>query len=190
MMNLRSVAAAALLVVLTFCALVCAQDAPTIKWKRATCFGNELQYCETGWYSSAAVVEDGAQSAIFVSSYHVYRLDSNGNEVWKVEVAADVSDPDGGVSSRTWPGVVLCDLLGNGQLAVVTAHGEGYVSAYDLDGNFLDGWPKRPFNNELRSLAVGDLENNGGALQVAVGVARGDDINMSVLDADGGWSMV
>ena len=116
---------------------------------------------------------------VIASAYSVVILDgSTGTLVKRIE-------HDG---SRTWSGIVLGDLDGNGDLEIVTAHGGGYVQRIDHTG--IVDWARRPATNEFRSLAVGDLDADGN-LEIVVGLARLNHLNVWVLEDNGniraGW---
>jgi len=110
------------------------------------------------------------------AAYSIFVVDGAiGDLKWRVASGHDRSDPSAGNVGRTWPGVVVADLDGDGQLEIVTAHSGGYVSVYDSQGYFKPGWPQRPTpNNELRSLGVYDLDRDGN-LEVMVASTRSDD---------------
>jgi len=156
---------------------------PALKWQHGGCYSS---WCETGWYSSPAVADldgDGTMEVIG-AAYTLFVLDGeDGSEQWSV-------DPPG---SRIWPGVVVADLNGDGDPEIVVASGGGHVSVYDHQGNFEPGWPQHPAGNEFRSLAVGDLDNNG-KMEIVVGQARLDKINVWVFEHTGnirtGWPQV
>ena len=150
-------------------------SAPVLKWANKGCYSS---WCETGWYASPAVADldgDGAAEVIG-ASYSIFVVDgATGQEEWRVASGHDRSEPEAGYVGRTWPGVVVADLDGNGGLEIVTAHSGGYVSAYTEQGYFLPGWPQRPTpDNELRSLAVHDLDADGD-LEVLVASTRDSD---------------
>jgi uncharacterized repeat protein (TIGR01451 family) len=101
------------------------------------------------------------------------------------------TDP-GDVSSvgRTWPGIVVANVDGDGRPEIVTAHGGGYVSVYDHQGYFQNGWPQRPITRELRGLSVYDLDADG-TMEIIVTGALGSRTNTWVYEHDGtlrqGW---
>ncbi|MCI0398687.1 MAG: FG-GAP-like repeat-containing protein [Chloroflexi bacterium] len=136
---------------------------PVLKWQRGGCFSS---WCETGWYASPAVADldgDGNPEVIW-ASYSVVALDGvDGSLEWR-------ADPPGG---RAWPGVVVADLEGNGDLEIVTAHGDGYFHVFDHLGNVVLSRQPTP-GNELRSLAVYDLEEDGD-LEIIVASTRSED---------------
>jgi uncharacterized repeat protein (TIGR01451 family) len=153
---------------------------PVLKWQNGGCYSS---WCETGWYSSPAIADidgDGTMEVIG-ATYSLFVLNGeDGSEQW-------TADPPG---SRIWPGVVVEDLEGDGDLEIVVASGGGNVSVYDQHGSFEPGWPKNPATNEFRSLAVDDLDNDGD-FEIAVGQARLDRVNVWVFEHDGtprpGW---
>ncbi|MBN1250405.1 MAG: VCBS repeat-containing protein, partial [Anaerolineae bacterium] len=147
-------------------------QAPVLKWQHGGCYSS---WCETGWYASPAVADldsDGTMEVI-ASAYSVVILDGASGSLEKR------IDHDG---SRAWPGVVVADLEGDGDLEIVTAHGGGYINRMDHTGTV--DWTMRPATNEFRSLAVGDLDASGD-LEIVVGRALLNRLNVWVLE-DGG----
>ena len=163
---------------------------PVLKWQYGGCYAYG---CETGWYSSPAVADlDGdGHPEVVASAYSVVELDgATGALEWRVASGHDRSEPMAANVGRTWPGIVIADVDGDGEPEIVTAHGGGWVSVYRPDGYFEPGWPRQPVTSELRSLAVADLDHDG-TMEIAVGAARSDPVNTWVLEPDGstraGW---
>lgn len=154
--------------------------APTLKWSYGGCYNS---WCETGWYSSPAVADlngDG-QMVVLGGGYTLFALDGKtGAITWQA------APPSSG--ARIWPGVVVADLNGNGNLEIVTAHGGGYLRVLDNSGALL--WQRRPATNELRGLAVHDLDGDG-TLEIVVTGAVYSRVNTWVYEHDGalrsGW---
>ncbi len=150
-------------------------QAPVLKWQYGGCYAS---WCETGWYSSPAVADldgDGAMEVIG-AAYTLFALNGeDGSPQWTGESAG----------SRAWPGVVVTDLTGDGDVEVVIARGGGSVAVYNHQGKFEPGWPQNPASNEFRSLAVDDLDGDGD-MEIAVGQARLDKVNVWVLEHTGG----
>ena len=152
--------------------------APVLKWQHGGCYAS---WCETGWYSSPAVGDldgDGAPEVIG-ASYSIFALDGETGALrWS-------ADPPGG---RVWPGVVLADLDGNGDLEIATAYGGGYVHVHDKAGVLL--WTRRPSSSELRGLSAFDLDADG-TLDLITTAAAGSRTNTWVFAHDGaprpGW---
>ena len=137
-----------------------AVKAPVLKWQYGGCYAS---WCETGWYSSPAVADlDGdGKKEIIASAYSIAVLDGQtGNLEWRVGPGRDRSE-DPSYNHRTWPGIDVTDVDGDGYLEIITAHSGGYVSVYDHNGYFQNGWPQRPTTNELRGLVVNDLDKDG-----------------------------
>ena len=158
-------------------------DGPQLKWAYSGCFSS---WCQTGWYSSPAVVNiDGdAQAEIIASTYDLFALDGvSGAEQWRYE------DSPGG---RTWPGIALANLSGDSAPEIVIAQGGGYVTALTTGGAVL--WQQQLGSSELRSLMVTDLDGNSSSPEVVAGAARSGSSNTWVLNANGvtrsGWPQV
>ncbi len=165
-------------------------QAPQLKWQNAGCYSS---WCETGWYSSPAVADldkDGKPEVI-ASAYSIWVLDGDTGQVeWKVASGHDRSEPGASNVGRTWPGIGVADLDGNGDLEIITAHSGGYVSVYDHSGYFEPGWPQRPTSNELRGLSIYDLDQDG-SMEVVVTGAVYNKTNTWVFEHNGslrpGW---
>jgi uncharacterized repeat protein (TIGR01451 family) len=165
-------------------------QAPVLKWQNAGCFSS---WCETGWYSSPAVADldgDGTFEVI-ASAYSIVVLDGEtGALEWRMKSGHDRSEPGADNVGRTWPGIVVTDLDGNGDLEIVTAHSGGVVSVYDHQGYFEPGWPQAPTGNELRGLSVYDLDDDGSLEVIVTGAVYGQ-VNTWVYEHTGalrpGW---
>jgi hypothetical protein len=135
-------------------------QAPVLKWQNAGCYSS---WCETGWYSSPAVVDidkDGTMEVI-ASTYTIYVIDGmTGGLEWQVASGHDRSQPGADNVGRTWPSIAVADLDNNGDLEIITAHSGGYVSVYDHNGYFQQGWPQTPTSWELRGLSLFDLDGD------------------------------
>lgn len=151
---------------------------PVLKWQNGGCYSS---WCETGWYSSPAVMDvdgDGTPEVI-AASYSVFALNGeDGSERW-------TADPSG---SRVWAGVVVADIDGNGQSEIVTGHGGGYVNIINPDGTIRR--TVNPIDREFRGLSVFDLDADG-TLEIIATAARGSKTNTWVYEHDGslraGW---
>jgi hypothetical protein len=165
-------------------------QAPTLKWQHGGCY---TSWCETGWYSSPAVADlDGdGTTEVIASAYSIVALDgATGALEWRLASGHDRSEPGASNAGRTWPGIVVADVDGNGDLEIVTAHSGGFVSVYSHQGYFEPGWPRNPTGNELRGLAAYDLDDDG-SLEIVVTGAVYDKVNTWVYEHDGtlraGW---
>lgn len=141
-------------------------SAPVLKWQKAGCLDGV--WCDTGWYASPAVADidnDGKPEALW-TNYEVMAINGeNGTTQWKV------NNPGGG---RGWASVVVGDVNKDSSLEIVTAHGGGYLSVLQKDGTPLAGFPRQDQTNELRSLAVSDVDDNGD-LEMLVCATRSND---------------
>lgn len=123
---------------------------PVFKWQRGGCTPSS---CETGWYSSPAVANlDGIGTPeVIGAAYSVFAVNgTDGSLKWTV-------NPSGG---RAWPGVVVTNLDNAGAVEIVTAHEGGFINVFDPNGGAMPNWPQQPSANELRSLAVYDLDGD------------------------------
>ncbi|MGW8250296.1 MAG: FG-GAP-like repeat-containing protein [Anaerolineales bacterium] len=164
--------------------------APQLKWQNAGCYSS---WCETGWYSSPAVadLDQDGKPEVIGSAYSIWVLDGESGAVkWRVASGHDRSQPEADSVGRTWPGIGVADLQGDGDLEIITAHSAGYVSVYDHNGYFEPGWPKRPTQRELRGLSLYDIDQDG-SLEIVVTGAVGAKTNIWVFEPDGslrsGW---
>lgn len=153
-------------------------DAPVLKWQNGGCYSS---WCETGWYASPAVADlDGdGTSEIIGAAYTIFVLrGSDGALLWS-------RDPDGG---RVWPGVAVADIDSDGDLEIITAHGDGYLHVTDHTGKPV--WSRRPVDNELRGLAISDIDGDQMQEIIVTGAVYGK-VNTWVYEPDGtlrgGW---
>ena len=136
--------------------------APVLKWQKGGCFSS---WCETGWYSSPAVLDlDGDGDVEVIGGlYSLFLLDgATGTQIKSI-------DPAG---SRAWSDIAVGDIDNNGDLEVVSVHST-YVHVWDHNLNPV--WSRQPVNgDELRSLALYDLDYNVD-LEIMVASTRKDD---------------
>eukprot|EP00013_Stygamoeba_regulata_P017451 CAMPEP_0177670256 /NCGR_PEP_ID=MMETSP0447-20121125/23977_1 /TAXON_ID=0 /ORGANISM="Stygamoeba regulata, Strain BSH-02190019" /LENGTH=190 /DNA_ID=CAMNT_0019177377 /DNA_START=224 /DNA_END=792 /DNA_ORIENTATION=- len=118
------------------------QGAPRLQFRFGGC---SRWWCETGWYSSAAVADldgrleaVGAGSGVFAADAHSGRL------LWAVKSGYDITAGGDVVvgAGRTWASVVVADIDADGVLEVISAHASGTVSVYTPSGVFKPGWPR------------------------------------------------
>jgi len=166
--------------------------APVLKWQQGGCFSS---WCETGWYASPAVADlDGnGTPEVIASAYSIVALDgATGALRWRVQSGHDRSEDPATVDNvgRTWPGIIIADVDGNGSHEIVTAHGGGVVAVYNAEGYFIDGWPQTITSNEVRGVSAYDLDGDGSLEIIATG-ALGSKTNAWVLEHTGatrpGW---
>lgn len=150
-------------------------NAPQLKWKEGGCYSS---WCETGWYSSPAVVDingDGV-AEIIASAYTLTALDGEtGATLWR----------SGTTAHRTWPGIVVADLDHDGTQEIVIAQGGGLVSAYRLNGTRI--WQRSPAgdNFELRGLLAANIVAATPELEIVVTRAGSGSRNTWMLDHHG-----
>lgn len=152
--------------------------APVLKWQRGGC----TSWCETGWYSSPALVDvngDG-KNEVIASAYSLWALNGEtGVPIWTVNPPGD----------RTWPGIVVADVDLDNAKEIVIAQGSGYVVVYRLNGTIK--YQARPTTSELRGLLVADLDGNNSTLEIVVTAAIGSKTNTWVYNSSltlrSGW---
>lgn len=140
-------------------------SAPVLKWQNGGC---QTTWCRTGWYASPVVADlDGDQQAevIWTDSRVVVVNGADGSAQWIV------NNPGGG---RGWPSVVVGDVDQNGSLEIVTAHANGYLAVWNGNGAPFGNFPKQAQQNELRSLAVDDVDADGD-LEILVCATRSEN---------------
>lgn len=193
----KRIAIRTILVLALLASAACTADgseiaAPVLKWQQCGCYSS---WCETGWYSSPAVadLDSDGDMEIVASAYSLVALNgTTGDLLWRAKSGHDRSEDPDSVDNvgRTWPGIVIADVDNDGAIEIVTAHSGGYVSVYNNEGYFEQGWPQHPVANEFRSLAVFDLDGDGD-MEIACGLAKLTKENVWVFEHDGsirsGW---
>ncbi len=184
----------ALLMVIMLCPVtVSAAITPTLKYKNAGTFAS---WTEESYYSSPVVCDidaDGKNEIIF-SNYTITVLDAEtGQSEWKVNSGYDRTSPVqefGKSNGHTWSDVIVCDINSDGKKEIITGHGRGIVSVLSSDGYFMPGWPQRPVDASVRSVAVADFENDGYS-EIIVGLGVRGSNSVYVYNYDGtlrqGW---
>jgi hypothetical protein len=155
---------------------------PELLWQRGGCGS----WCQTGWYSSPAVVDldgDGEPEVVWAAADVVALRAADGAVVWR-----------GAGDARVWAGPVVADLDGDGSPEVAVGRGGGTLAVYGADGGVR--WSKTLFGGaELRTLAAADLDGDG-KLELVTGAANGGATGgqVTVLDAAGnvvpGWPAI
>ncbi len=168
-------------------------QAPVPKWQLGGCHYPDLEWCETGWYSSPAVADlDGdGNKEVIAGSYSVFALDGEtGALEWRVAAGDDTSEDYRYNGLSTNASIVVSDVDDDGEIEIVTAHDGGYVSVYNRFGYFEPGWPQRPTHYGLSGLAVYDLDGDG-QKEIIVTAGTLSPVNTWVFEPDGslraGW---
>jgi hypothetical protein len=129
------------------------------------------------WLASPAVADldgDGANEIIVPRANMLVVWRPDGSIAWSFEV-------EGG--GRIWASPVVADLDGDGALEIAFAARES-VYVLQGDGSMRPGWPVA-WEDELRSLAAGDIDGDG-RLELVVAPAHGGPTDvMHAFEADG-----
>jgi hypothetical protein len=152
---------------------------PVLKWQRGGCFSS---WCQTGWYSSPAVlnIDGDPQAEVIAGTYDLVALDGvTGALQWRA--------PNG---NRVWPGVALADLTGDGSVEIIVGRSGDQLTVYNTAGGVI--WTRNPFGGgEVRSLAVADLENDGQIESIVGRASGGSTKQLNVYEPNGsvrpGW---
>jgi hypothetical protein len=160
--------------------------APVLKWAYAGC----TSWCQTGWYASPAVadLDNDGQPEVIWGSYNLFVVDG----------ATGATRAQAANGSRVWPAVAVADLGGDGTQEIVVGRGNNQLTVYRpaVSGGVMTLpvlWSASPFaaGQEIRTLAVDDLDGNG-TLEVIVGRAgSGSTRQVNVYESSGalrpGW---
>lgn len=155
-------------------------------------------WCEDAYHGQPVVVDvdkDGSLD-ILAASYTVQCLDAaTGSLKWRFPTGKDRNTTTDGASQlRTWPGLYVGDIDGDGRNEIVAGHGssllqQGVLAVYDENGYFKPGWPQT-LPNEVYSVAVADLDSDG-TMEIVAGVGVSDGQSVYVYEHDGslrpGW---
>ena len=172
---------ATLLSLLAFaCSAAADLRTPVLRWQ----YGGCTSFCQTGWYSSPAIVDvDGdGKAEVIAGSYDLVLLDG----------ATGATKQRAASSARIWPGIAVADLNRDGHLSVVIGRNNGMATAFDAATlTPRAGWPVTPFPGyEVRALALGDLDANG-TYQIVVGGTQSSSRQVNVYAPNGaqraGW---
>ncbi len=166
---------------------------PILRYDNA---GTYPLWTEESYYSAPYVCDldkDGRCEIVF-SNYSITVLDAEtGDTKWRVNSGYDRQTPvqEFGLSKgHTWSDVEVCDINKDGNVEIITAHGNGLISVLSHDGYFLPGWPQTPVVASARCVEVADLENDG-YYEIIVGYGVESEKSVYVFNYDGslrkGW---
>lgn len=111
------------------------------------------------WLGSPAVVDldgDGTMEIIVPRHDQLIVWHADGSIPWRAELPG-----------RIWSSPIVADLVPSRPGLEVAVTSRGQIAAYDAQGTLLPGFPFE-WQDELRSLAAGDVDGDGGIDLVAV----------------------
>lgn len=157
-------------------------------------------WCEGSYHGQPVVIDidsDGSLE-ILAAAHSIQCLDAaTGSLKWRFPVGKDrntIADADAPSQLRTWPGLYVGDIDGDGHNEIVAGHGssllhQGVLAVYDENGYFKPGWPQA-LPDEVYSIQVDDLDGDG-TMEIAAGIGVADGLSVYVYEHDGslrpGW---
>lgn len=151
---------------------------------------------DENWFGSPAFADldgDGENEVIAGRHSVLYVWSVGGDLLWRAAVGEPGTDREVHGSARQYAAPAIADLDGDGHLEIAIAY-SNRIAVYRHDGTLLPGFPAAypDSDNEIRSLAVGDLDRDG-VWELAV-VRTGATPVTAVFDLQGnvlpGWPQV
>lgn len=165
---------------------------PQLKWRNG---GFTPELFNKAMYTSPALLDINQDTVpeIIWANFKVFAFDGKtGNIIWSFWAGNDRKSSNIYMSIGTDTNVAVADINKDGYGEIITAHTNGLVCAYDRNGNFLPGFPLKPFGrtDPIESLSVYDIDNDG-YHEIIIGWGKANNLNICVLTHDGqikpGW---
>lgn len=157
---------------------------------------NSDYYTEESYRSSPVVVDlegDGTLEVLNAAHNLVVMDAATGAVKWRINSGKDRSagfSDQGNMARQVFTDFDVTDLDGDGKNEIVIGYGDGSVSVLDHRGYFKPGWPQKPSQSSVRSVAVADLDEDG-KQEIVVGSGVPSAVSVWVYRCDGslmpGW---
>jgi hypothetical protein len=154
---------------------------------------------DENWLASPSLVDindDGTLDIVAPRHSVLYAYSGDGKLLWQTAFGHSASDSPEHGEVRMWPSAATGDLDGDGSVEIAVsaapdANGSN-VAVYDARGELLPGWPRAFGDNEIRSIAAGDVDGDGQQEVLVTKQAEGPATNVFELDGKThpGWPMV
>jgi hypothetical protein len=123
---------------------------------------------DENWLASPGLVDvngDGKLDIIAPRHSVLYVYQGDGSLLFQTAFPSSASNSPEHGSVRMWPSAAAGDFDGDGHVEIAVSaapdNAGNNVAVYDYRGELRPGWPRKFGNNEVRSIAVADVDGDG-----------------------------